>query len=104
VLRFAVRNLRAYAPRFVATALAVVVGIGFMAAGLMLTGAMKSALLGSVDRQYASVDAAVVSLIDFEGVSPGVSPAALEQIARTPGVAAACAGHTWLREIGRAHV
>ncbi len=89
MLRFAVRNLRAYAPRFVATALAVVVGIGFMAAGLMLTGAMKSALLGSVDRQYASVDAAVVSLIDFEGVSPGVSPAALEQIARTPGVAAA---------------
>ncbi len=89
MLRFAFRNLRAYAPRFVATALAVVVGIGFMAAGLMLTGAMRSALLGSVDRQYAGVDAAVVSLIDFEGVGPGVTPADLDRIRTAPGVAAA---------------
>jgi len=89
VLHFTLRNLRAYAPRFLATALAVIVGIGFMAAGLMLTGAMKSALLGSVDRQYAAVDAAVLSFIEFEGLSPGVAPEALEIIERTPGVAAA---------------
>ncbi len=89
MLRLALRNLRAYAPRFVATALAVVVGIGFLAAGLVLTGAMRDALLGTVDRQYAGVDLAVESSLQFEGLGLGVSEEDLERIRSTPGVAAA---------------
>ena len=89
MLRLALRNLRAYAPRFVATALAVVVGIGFLAAGLALTGAMRDALLGTVDRQYAGVDLAVESQLDFEGLGLGVDDPLLERIRAVPGVAAA---------------
>ncbi len=89
MVRLALRNLRAYAPRFVATALAVVVGIGFLAAGLVLTGAMRNALLGTVDRQYAGVDLAVESSLQFEGLGLGVSDEDLVRIRDTPGVAAA---------------
>lgn len=89
MLRLALRNLVAYAPRFIATALAVIIGIGFLSAGLMLTGAMKNALAGSVDAQYANVDLAVTSSSGVEGLGLGVSPAELETIRNTPGVAAA---------------
>jgi putative ABC transport system permease protein len=89
VFRLALRNLRAYAPRFVATALAVVVGIGFLAAGLVLTGAMRNALLGTVERQYADVDLAVESSLQFEGLGLGVSADDLGRIRSVPGVAAA---------------
>ena len=89
MVRLALRNLRAHAPRYLATALAVVVGIGFLAAGLVLTGAMRDALLGTVDRQYAGVDLAVESSLQFEGLGLGVADDDLERIRSTPGVAAA---------------
>lgn len=89
MFRLALRNLVAYAPRFIATALAVIIGIGFLSAGLMLTGAMKNALTGSVDAQYANVDLAVTPNSGLEQLSAGISPAELATIRATPGVEAA---------------
>ena len=89
MFRLALRNLVAYAPRFIATAVAVIIGIGFLSAGLMLTGAMKNALTGSVDAQYANVDLAVTPNSGIEQLSAGISPAELATIRATPGVEAA---------------
>ena len=49
MLRYALTNLRANLTRLISTALAVIIGIGFLAAGLMLTDAMRAALTGTVD-------------------------------------------------------
>lgn len=89
MLRYALRSLRVHAGRLVATATAVVVGIAFLAAGLMLTQAMKDALDGNVERQYAEVDVAVRPAGSIEGLGSLVAPAVLDQIRSTPGVAAA---------------
>lgn len=89
MLRLTLRNLRAYATRLVATATAVIVGIAFLAAGLMLTGAMKDALDGNVDRQYAAVDLVLVPAASFEGLAGAVSDDQLELARSTPGVVAA---------------
>jgi putative ABC transport system permease protein len=89
MFRFALKNLRANATRLVATATAVIIGIAFLAAGLMLTDAMKAALEGNVDDQYAAVDLVVrpaASLGDFGGAVPAD---ALPTVRDTPGVAAA---------------
>ncbi len=56
---YALKSLRANLTRLVATALAVVIGITFLASGLMLTDAMRSGLTGDVEQQYAAVDLAI---------------------------------------------
>ena len=89
MFRFALKNLRANATRLVATATAVIIGIAFLAAGLMLTDAMKTALAGNADRQYANVDLVVrtgASLGDLSGAVPAEQ---LTAVRATPGVAAA---------------
>ncbi len=89
MLRFALKNLRANATRLVATATAVIIGIAFLAAGLMLTDAMQHALAGNVDQQYRGVDLVVrpgASIGDFAGIVPADQ---LAKIQGTEGVAAA---------------
>ena len=86
---YALKNLRANLTRLVATATAVVVGIGFLAAGLMLTGAMGAALEGNVDQQYANVDAVVEPAGASGELSQMVPTDVVAQVSDTPGVAAA---------------
>ena len=93
MFRYALKSLRANLTRLLATATAVVVGIGFLAAGLMLTDAMEAGLTGDVEEQYAEVDLAVV--VATPEASAGfdwgarVSGEALETVRATPGVDAA---------------
>ncbi|MFZ4518050.1 MAG: ABC transporter permease [Microthrixaceae bacterium] len=90
MLRLALANLRLYAPRFAATALAVVVGVGFLASGLLLTTAMKDALDGNVAEQYARVDLVVQPAASLQGLDVAAVPTEqLERTRATPGVAAA---------------
>lgn len=89
MLRYALTSLRANATRLVATALAVVLGVGFLAAGLMLTDAMRHALTGNVDRQYAGVDAVVEPAASIGGFGASVPTVVLDTVRTTPGVAAA---------------
>ena len=95
MFRLALSNLRANWSRFLATAAAVVVGVAFLAAGLMLTDAVRVSLLGSVEQQYARVDLAVTAAGDFadlgdagSSVSP-LGPDSLALVRGVPGVAAA---------------
>lgn len=89
MLRYALTNLRANFTRFIATALAVVIGIGFLATGLMLTDAMRTALLGDVDRQYAGVDLVVQPAASIGGFGASVPTEVLATVQRTDGVTAA---------------
>jgi len=95
VLRLALSNLRANWSRFLATAAAVVVGVAFLAAGLMLTDAVRVSLLGSVEQQYANVDLAVTSAGEFADLGDAGSsvtalgPDSLALVRGVPGVAAA---------------
>lgn len=59
MFRYALKSLRANFTRLIATALAVIVGIGFLGAGLMLTDAMRDGLTGTAEQQYAGVDLAL---------------------------------------------
>ena len=59
MFRYALKSLRANLTRLVATALAVIIGITFLASGLMLTDAMRAGLTGDVEQQYAAVDLAI---------------------------------------------
>ncbi|UDY37361.1 ABC transporter permease [Dermatobacter hominis] len=89
MLRYALTNLRANVTRLIATALAVIIGIGFLAAGLMLTDAMKDALVGNVDRQYADVDLVVTPPADVSGAASSVPVDVLDQVRAVDGVAGA---------------
>ena len=89
MFRYALTNLRANQTRFVATAVAVIIGIGFLAAGLMLTDAMKAALTGDVDRQYAGVDVVVEPAASIGGFGASVPTDVLDTVRSTPGVTAA---------------
>ncbi len=89
MLRYALTNLRANVTRLIATALAVIIGIGFLAAGLMLTDAMRDALTGNVDRQYADVDLVVEPAATVEGAASSVPLETLDSIRATDGVAEA---------------
>ena len=91
MFRYALKSLRANFTRLIATALAVIVGIGFLAAGLMLTDAMRDGLTGTVQQQYADVDLKISTGINggemgFLQVIPAET---LDTIAGTEGVAAA---------------
>ena len=93
MFRYALKSLRANLTRLVATATAVVVGIGFLAAGLMLTDAMEAGLTGDVEQQYAGIDLAVIAATPEEAgsFSLGLTVPAetLEVIRSVDGVAAA---------------
>ncbi len=86
MLRYALTNLRANLTRLVATALAVIIGIGFLAAGLMLTDAMRDALTGSVARQYADVDLVVEPAAAMEGAPTALPTETLDEVRSTSGV------------------
>jgi len=91
---YALKSLRANLTRLFATALAVILGIGFLASGLMLTDAMRSGLTGDVEEQYQNVDFAVIAVagsdqgtgMDFQLT---VAPSVLSTVRSTPGVKAA---------------
>lgn len=89
MLRYALTNLRANVTRLIATALAVIIGIGFLAAGLMLTDAMRDALTGNVDREYANVDLVVEPAAAVQGAASSVPVDALATVRATDGVAEA---------------
>lgn len=91
MFRYALKSLRANLTRLVATALAVVVGIAFLAAGLMLTDAMRDGLTGTVEEQYAGVDLALSTGVGGSdmGFVQGVPLDVLDDVQATDGVAAA---------------
>ena len=89
MLRYALTNLRANLTRLISTALAVIIGIGFLAAGLMLTDAMRAALTGTVDLEYARVDLVVEPAGAIEGGPASVPGSVLDAVRATDGVAAA---------------
>lgn len=89
MFRYALTNLRANLTRLIATALAVIIGIGFLSAGLMLTDAMTNALNGTVDRQYAHVDVVVQPVVSLPGAGASVPPDVLAAVRHTAGVASA---------------
>lgn len=91
MFRYALKSLRANATRLVATAVAVVVGIGFLAAGLMLTDAVQAGLTGTADQRYQGIDLAVTGggVSAEMGFRQGIPAETLEQIRNTEGVAAA---------------
>jgi len=82
MFRYALKSLRANLTRLVATALAVIIGITFLASGLMLTDAMRTGLTADVERQFAAVDLAVQpnGVSDFGGIAT-VPTEVLEQVA-----------------------
>lgn len=93
MFRYALKSLRANLTRLVATALAVVIGITFLASGLMLTDAMRSGLTADVEAQYAETDLAILptETSDFGGggTLASVPPEVLDAVRSTDGVAAA---------------
>jgi putative ABC transport system permease protein len=91
MFRYALKSLRANATRLIATALAVIVGIGFLGAGLMLTDAMRDGLTGTVEQQYANVDLALSTGVGGAemGFVQVVPTDVLESVRATDGVAAA---------------
>ena len=91
---YALKSLRANITRLVATALAVILGIGFLASGLMLTDAMRSGLTGDVEEQYQNVDFAIIATASSEQSSGmdfqlTVPESVLATARATPGVEAA---------------
>ncbi len=91
MFRYALKSLRANLTRLVATSLAIILGIAFLASGLMLTDAVRAGLTGNVEQQYAKVDLAVVASTDSSETAfdQGVQADLLPQVEDTPGVAAA---------------
>ncbi|HTN99631.1 MAG TPA: FtsX-like permease family protein [Microthrixaceae bacterium] len=88
---YALKSLRANLTRLIATSLAIILGIGFLASGLMLTDAVRAGLTGNVEQQYKNVDLAVVSASDSGGgeFGQGIQAEVLDLVEATPGVAAA---------------
>ncbi|MGB3410408.1 MAG: FtsX-like permease family protein [Microthrixaceae bacterium] len=91
MFKYALKSLRANLTRLIATSLAIILGIAFLASGLMLTDAVKAGLTGNVEQQYANVDLAVVAVSDTAGAefAQGVQADILPLVQQTPGVAAA---------------
>lgn len=88
---YSLRSLRSNLTRFIATALAIILGIGFLSSGLMLTDAVKVGLTGNVEERYRHVDLAVTannSIVDLSFMQ-GVPGLLLTQLRSAPGVAAA---------------
>lgn len=88
---YALRSLRANLVRFVATSLAIILGIGFLASGLMLTDAVRVGLTGNIEQRYENVDLAITADNAVADLSfmQGVPAKVLDQVREHPGVAAA---------------
>ncbi|MHB1137905.1 MAG: ABC transporter permease [Microthrixaceae bacterium] len=91
MFRYALKSLRANATRLIATALAVIVGIGFLGAGLMLTDAMRDGLTGTAEQQYAGVDLALSTGVGGQdmGFTQVLPVSVAETASNTEGVEAA---------------
>src|SRR4051794_6420670 len=94
VWSIALKSLRANISRFVATLIAIGVGVGFLTASLMVTNSIQNSLGGEIDHQYAGIDA-VMELAKsdngpFSGLTnQGIPPDQLETVQKVDGVAAA---------------
>ncbi len=82
MFELALANLRANRGRLIATVVAIVAGVAFLSAGLMFTGAIKSSLGESVERQYPTVVAQLKDSGDRRG-PPAKLPASLLETARS---------------------
>lgn len=91
MFRYSLKSLRANITRFVATSIAIILGIGFLASGLMLTDAVRVGLTGNVEQRYANVDLAVVMRSDSAemGALQGVPAEFLAKVKVVDGVDAA---------------
>ena len=87
----AFKQVRANLARFIATLIAIAVGVSFLTAGSMLTTSIERSLGGEVDEQYADVSAAITSKVveDDAGFSRSELPSGIaEDIADVDGVRA----------------
>jgi putative ABC transport system permease protein len=94
MFRLTLQTIRARKARFVLTAIAVVLGVAFMAGTLVLTDTIDKASDGIAATKFASTDAVVQSRGSIDngqqGVTRGTIPASLvDAVRRVDGVAAA---------------
>ena len=89
MLTIALRGLRANAARYTATIVAIVAGVGFLAAGLIVTDSIRTSLGGDAAEQYPAVAAAVQPDTSEESLDPTIDPALLATIEAVPLVDAA---------------
>lgn len=85
MLELAIANLKANKGRFVATVIAIVVGVMFLSAGLIFTDAIKSGLGGSLAERYAHVDASLAGT-EERGQAAKVPDSLAETVAKVDGV------------------
>ncbi len=83
------QNLKANLGRFLATVVAIVVGVAFLAAGLMFTDAIKDALGGTVEQQYARVDAQIRDDASRQAAPAHIPASVLRAVEALPQVEAA---------------
>ena len=90
MLSLSLAQLRTQAHRLVATALAIVIAVGFVVATLVLNDSSKHTVFGALSSQYSTTD----SVVTFDGTNGGDSPTAQQmtsfgdRIAKLPDVAA----------------
>jgi putative ABC transport system permease protein len=90
VWRASLRGLVAHKLRLALTALAIVLGVAFVAGTLILTDTIDRSLSGVIDDAYAGVDVAVRGTQAFPGAQREPVPAGLlRTVERVPGVRAA---------------
>lgn len=86
MLTIALRGLRANKARYTATLVAIVTGVGFLAAGLIVTDSIRSSLQGDAATQYADVAATVQPDPTASTIEPLIPDSLLETITSAPGV------------------
>jgi putative ABC transport system permease protein len=89
MFELAIENLKANKGRFVATIVAILVGVMFLSAGLIFTDAIKSSLGGSLADRYPNVAASVTDSQDRQGPPTKLPAELLDKVAAVPGVKAA---------------
>lgn len=89
MLTIALRGLRANAARYTATIVAIVAGVGFLAAGLIVTDSIRASLGGDAADQYPTVAAAVQPDTSTDALEPRITPELLATIEAVPDVEAA---------------
>jgi putative ABC transport system permease protein len=89
MLRVTLAGLRAHKFRLVATALAIVLGVGFVAGTLIFGDTAKAALFDQFARAAQNVDAAVLPpQPKGESDRPELPPTTVDEVRATPGVGA----------------
>jgi putative ABC transport system permease protein len=89
VLAIALRGLRANARRFTATLVAIITGVGFLAAGLIVTDSVRATLGDEAVRQYDRVSAAIQPSADNADVDLRIPAAVLDDVEALPEAAGA---------------